>query len=331
MIKKIEEIIPADFRGVVSISKNGESLFKKAYGYADLPNKRANKIDTIFEVASGSKAFVAVGIMKLMEEGKLTLESKLADMLDIDLKAVSPDITVKQLLTHTSGMPDYFDESVMDDMSELWAVFPNYNARTPADMLPTFMDKPMMFASGEKFHYNNAGYVMLALMIEKITGMAFDQYLDKLIFKPCGMKNTAYHALDSLPANCATAYIYDEEAGKYRTNFYSTNVKSDGAGGVYTTVGDIERFWKCFLTGSIVSLEGVKVMTTLHASCEEGSRYGLGFWLTPKDVPFFQGFDPGVSFVTRHHPNGLLTVLVSNYCDNVWKLNRQIEEVINEN
>ena len=330
-MKKIENVIPADFRGVVSVSKNSESLFKKAYGYADLPNKRANRADTIFEVASGSKAFVAVGVMKLIEEGKLTLESKLGDVVDIDLKATDPNITVRQLLTHTSGMGDYFDESVMDDMSQLWATLPSYNARTPADMLPTFINKPPMFKAGERFHYNNAGYVMLAIIIEKITGMAFDTYLDGLIFKPCGMKDTAYHALDSLPANCATAYIYDKEADKYRTNYYSTNVQSDGAGGVYTTVGDVELFWKHFLAGGIVSLATVKEMTILQAGCdEEGEHYGFGFWLKDKTVPFIQGYDPGVSFVSRHHPDGLLTVVVSNYCDNVWEVNRCIERVVCE-
>lgn len=138
-MKKIEELINKDFRGVVYVEKNGEVIFKKAYGYADLPNKRPNNTDTIFEVASASKAFVAIGIMKLIEEGRLSLDNTIGKMLDFDLRQISPEITVRQLLNHTSGIPDYFDESVMDDMSELWARFPCYLMRKPSDMIPTFI------------------------------------------------------------------------------------------------------------------------------------------------------------------------------------------------
>ncbi|MCL2854750.1 MAG: beta-lactamase family protein [Defluviitaleaceae bacterium] len=323
----IAKLIPEDFNGVVCVIKNGETLFKQAYGYADLPNKRPNKVDTIFEVASGSKAFVATGVMKLVEEGKLTLDSTIGSLLDLGFKQISPDITVRQLLNHTSGIPDYFDESVMDDMSELWAKFPNYQMRFPSDMLPTFIDRPMMYPAGEKFQYNNTGYVVLALIIEKVTGMEFDKYLAQMIFKPCGMTSTGYYELDRLPANCATAYIYDEERDEYFTNYYSTNVKSDGAGGVYTTVDDIASFWKCFLAGDIVSKETVKIMTSAQAYDEDDDGYGFGFWLDG-DVPFFQGMDPGISFITRHQHDGLLTILVSNFCDGVWKINNEIEDAL---
>jgi len=328
-MKKIEDLIGRDFNGVVSVSKNGESIFKKAYGYADLPNKRPINVDTIFEVASGSKAFVATGIMKLIEEGKLSLESTIDNLLDFDLKQISPKINVRQLLNHTSGIPDYFDESVMDDMTELWAKFPNYLMRKPSDMIPTFVDKPMMYSLGEKFQYNNTGYTVLAMIIEKITGMDFDQYLATLIFEPCGMKSTGYYELDRLPANCATAYIYDKVRGEHFTNIYSTNAKSDGAGGVYTTVDDVERFWKHFLAGDIVSLETVKAMTSAQATDEDGDGYGFGFWLDG-DVPFFQGCDPGISFMTRRQNNGLLTIIISNFCNNVWKINNNIEDALCE-
>jgi len=326
-MKKIEELIGSNFNGVVSVSKNGESLFKKAYGYADLPNERLNKTDTIFEVASGSKAFVATGIMKLIEDGKLSLESTIDDLLDFDLKQISTKITIRQLLNHTSGIPDYFDESIMDDMSELWAKFPNYLVRKPSDMIPTFIDKPMMYSPGEKFQYNNTGYTVLAIIIEKVTGMDFDKYLAELIFEPCNMKSTGYYELDRLPANCATAYIYDEERDEYFTNIYSTNVKGDGAGGVYTTVDDVERYWKHFLAGDIVSKETVKAMTSVQALTEGGSGYGFGFWLA-SDAPFFQGMDPGISFITRHQDNGILTIVVSNFCNNVWNINNNIEDVL---
>ena len=195
---KIEELIPNDFRGVVSVSKNSESIFKKAYGYADLPNKRPNQTNTKFGTASAGKAFVAAGIMKLVENDKLSLDNKIGGLLDFDLKAISKVITIKQLLNHTSGIPDYFDESVMDDYAELFADKPNYNFRKSADLIPLFIDKPMMYAPDEKFQYNNTGYVVLGLVIEKLAGVNFDEYLSTVIFEPCGMTNTGYYELDRL-------------------------------------------------------------------------------------------------------------------------------------
>ena len=327
---KIQELIPSDFRGVVSVSKNGESLFKKAYGYADLPNKRPNQTDTKFGTASAGKAFVAVGIMKLVEDGKVSLDSKIDDLLDFDLKTISKDITIKQLLNHTSGIPDYFDESVMDDYAELFINIPNYNFRNSADLIPLFIDKPMMYAPGEKFQYNNTGYVVLGLVIEKITGMTFDKYLSTVVFEPCDMKNTGYYELDRLPANCANAYIHDEEKDEYYTNIFSIEAKGSGAGGCFTTVDDVENFWKHFLNGNIVSKDTVKEMTTLQAENAEGEEaYGYGFWLDgdENNLPFFQGFDPGVSFRSSND-DGIYICVVSNFGDDVWDIHSELYDAL---
>ena len=325
---KIEELIPSDFRGVVSVSKNGVSLFKKAYGYADLPNKRPNQTDTKFGTASAGKAFVAVGIMKLVEDGKVSLDSKIGDLLDFDLKAISKDITVKQLLNHTSGIPDYFDESVMDDYAELWVNTPSYNFRKSADLIPLFVDKPMMYTPGEKFQYNNTGYVVLGLIIEKVSGVPFDNYLSTVVFEPYGMKNTGYYELDRLPTNCANAYIYDEEKDEYYTNIFSIEAKGSGAGGCFTTVDDVERFWSHFLNGDIVSKNVVKEMISLQAEdADEGDAYGFGFWLygDDNDFPFFQGSDPGVRFVTSCH-SGIFVCVVSNFGDSAWKVHNNVRD-----
>ena len=329
-MKKIEKLIENDFNGVVSVSKNGESIFKKAYGYADLPNKRSNQTDTKFGTASAGKAFVATGIMKLIEDGKLSLQSKIGDLLDFDLKAISKDITVRQLLNHTSGIPDYFDESVMDDYAELWAKNPSYNFRCSSDLVPLFIDKPMMYAPGEKFQYNNTGYVVLGLIIEKVTDIPFDKYISKVVFEQCGMKNTGYYELDRLPANCANAYIYDEEQDEYYTNIFSIEAKGSGAGGCFTTVDDVERFLAHLFEGMIISKNTVKEMTSLQAeNAEEDEAYGYGFWLDgdDNDIPFFQGSDPGVSFITSYC-NGLFICAVSNFGDDVWDIHSSVRDAV---
>jgi CubicO group peptidase (beta-lactamase class C family) len=331
-MKKIENLIENDFNGVVSVSVNGEFIFKKAYGYADLSNKRSNQTDTKFGTASAGKAFVAVGIMKLIEDGRLSLESKIGDLLDFDLREIAREITVKQLLNHTSGIPDYFDEAVMDDYAELWSEIPSYKFRRSTDFIPLFIDKPMMYAPGERFQYNNTGYVVLGLIIEGITDVPFDVYLFNSVFEPCDMVNTGYYELDRLPPNCANAYIYDEERDEYYTNIFSIEAKGSGAGGCFTTVEDVERFWSHFFSGDIVAKENVKEMISLQAeNVDEEEAYGYGFWLAGDDnnIPFFQGSDPGVSFISSYH-DGIFICAQSNFGDDVWDIHSEIRDSLCE-
>ena len=162
----IKDLIDKEFRGNVYVIQNATVLCEYSFGLADLPNKIANTIDTKFASASAGKVFVAVGILQLIEQGKLQFESKLGEILDIDLKQIDSDVTIRQLLTHTSGVPDYFDENIMDEYEELWRDYPNYKIRHNNDLFPLFIDKPMMYPKGEKFQYNNSGYVLLAAIIE---------------------------------------------------------------------------------------------------------------------------------------------------------------------
>ena len=199
----VDKLIDNSFRGCILISREEQSIFEKAYGYADLPNEIPNQIDTKFASASAGKVFVAVAILQLVEKGMLHLEDTIGNLLDVDLKQIDPAITVEELLTHTSGIPDYFDESVMDEYEELWRDYPNYKIRSNKDLIPLFIDKPMMYPRGSKFQYNNTGFVVLALIIERVTGSAFDEYINENIFKPCKMSGSGYYELDRLPAKCA--------------------------------------------------------------------------------------------------------------------------------
>ncbi|WP_058303093.1 serine hydrolase domain-containing protein [Gorillibacterium timonense] len=328
----IEEAIGSDFCGCVSIKKDGSILFQHAYGYADKPNQIPNRIDTKFPTASAGKAFVAVGILQLIERGKLKWDDTLGSLLNRDWKGIDREITVRQLLTHTSGIPDYFDESVMDDYAELWVEYPNYKIRRSADLLPLFLDKPMMYPRGERFLYNNTGYAVLGLILEEVAGVPFDDYLQEQVFLPCGMTGTGYYELDRLPAGCANAYIYDDARKEYYTNIYSVDVKGTGAGGAFTTVLDVDRFWEGLLEGRLLSDSMVEQMLA-RQSGDENCSYGYGVWLKVGEdgglIPYFQGFDPGVSFLSRYYPSQRTScTLVSNLGCNVWELERALKKVL---
>jgi CubicO group peptidase (beta-lactamase class C family) len=325
---EFEEIVENDFSGCISVVENGKDIFRKSFGYADLSNKVRNKLDTKFSTASAGKVFVAVGILQLIEAGKLRFDDKIGNILDFDLKAIDKGITVKQLLCHTSGIPDYFDESIMSEYEELWKEYPNYKIRSSSDLVPLFIDKPMMYPPGDRFQYNNTGFVVLGLIIEKITGKLFDKYLQENVFEPSGMFDTGYYELDRLPENCANSYIYDEQREEYYTNIYSVDVKGTGAGGAFTTVIDIDKFWSSLLEGKLISHKMLGQMVSVQSSSNT-EYYGYGIWLKKiKDneySPYFQGCDPGVSIISSYDiVNKVSVTLVSNFGCNVWKLGRNI-------
>ena len=327
-----EELIGPGFRGAGYILQNNEVVLEFTNGYRDYANELPNTIDTKFASASAGKVFVAVGILQLIEKGKLKFDDNIGELIKIDWKAIDRDITVEQLLTHTSGIPDYFDESVMEEYEELWIDYPNYKIRQNDDLLPLFIDKPMMYQKGTKFRYNNTGYAVLAMIIERVTGQAFDLYLKENVFDKCGMTGTGYYELDKLPAKCATNYLWCNSADDLRTNIFCVDAKGTGAGGAFITVKDIANFWRGLKDGKLLSEEMTETMLSKHSGegddPEEG-YYGYGVWIIDgngkKDIPYFQGCDPGVSFISEYDPNkDRITVFVSNYGDNVWKIARDI-------
>lgn len=324
----------SNFRGNIYIIKDNEVLYENATGYADLVNEVQNSLETKFASASAGKVFVAVAILQLIEQGKVHFEDTLGTLFDIDLGQIDKDVTVRQLLAHTSGVPDYFDESVMEEYEDLWKDYPNYKIRHNDDLFPLFIDKPMMYPKGEKFQYNNSGYVLLAGIIEKVTDMHFDEYLQKNVFDVCDMTSTGYYELDRLPAKCASNYIWCEDTNSYRTNIFSVDVKGTGAGGAFITVKDIANFWSGLISGKLLSKAMVEQMLAKQSgdgSDTEEGYYGYGVWIIENengmDIPYFQGCDPGVSFISEYNPNNnIISVLVSNYCDNVWKEMRKIRK-----
>lgn len=331
MTSPISALIPTNFSGVVHVTRDDVVLHSQAYGFADRANQRPNRVDTRFGTASAGKALVAVGIMRLVADGQLKLNATIGDLLTLDLRAIDPTITVRQLLNHTSGIPDYFDESVMDEYADLFVDFPNYRIRTSTDIVPLFIDKPMTTTPGEVFAYNNTGYVVLGLVIEAVTGLPFDKYLQAAVFDPAGMALSGYFELDRLPGNCANAYLEDGA-----TNIYSVDAKGTGAGGAFLTADDVVRFWDALTSGVLLPADLVREMHTTQASeiADDGdiTRYGYGFWLggDTGEVPAFMGEDPGVAFMTSRGTDRLTTVVVSNQGDDVWEIHSAIREALSD-
>ncbi|WP_407271821.1 serine hydrolase domain-containing protein [Radiobacillus sp. PE A8.2] len=320
------------FSGVSYAKEAGDVLAASSFGFANRSDQRLNAVTTRFGIASGCKLFTAIAICQLVEAGKLTFQAKLNDCLAIEFPHFDNDITVHHLLTHTAGIPDYFDEAVMDDFEDLWKQTPMYLLKELQDFLPLFQEQKMMFRPGDKFHYNNAGFIILGLIVEQQSGLRFTDYVDKHIFKRFGMKDSGYFSMDKLPPNTAYGYI-DEEDGTWRTNHYSIPIKGGADGGAYTAAQDIIKLWEALFHNEVLSKEITDTLLTPHVRVNEGVHYGYGIWINSNesDITKFHimGYDPGVSFHAAYYPKSDTKVaILSNKSNGAFQVMQAIESYI---
>ncbi|EOC99676.1 serine hydrolase domain-containing protein [Caldisalinibacter kiritimatiensis] len=333
-ISNIKDIVDKkkDFSGVVFIKEKGNEIYKQAFGYANRSYKVLNNIDTKFGIASGCKLFTAIAICQLADKGTISFETKLKDCLNIDFPKFDSNITIHHLLTHSSGIPDYFDEEVMNDFSELWNERPMYNIKTPKDFLPMFQNRNMDFTPGDRFKYNNAGYILLGLVVEEQTGVEFSEYIEKNIFEPCEMFDSGYFSLDRLPINTANGYI-KEKSGEWKTNIYSIPIIGGPDGGAYTTVRDLSKIWNGIFTNKILSKKATKTMLKPHINVKGDFNYGYGVWISKKDNEIFKyyimGEDPGVSMMSSVYPKYNIEVtIIGNIEFGTWDIAKEIQSLI---
>ncbi|HSP23302.1 MAG TPA: serine hydrolase [Planococcus sp. (in: firmicutes)] len=321
-----EELEKMGFSGVILLKK--EQLWTIAKGFADRANERPNSLGTRFAIASGCKIFTAVVICQLVEEGKLAFEDRLSSLLPEIFSRF--DVTLHQLLTHTSGIPDYFDEEQSDSFEGLWKTHPMYLMKSASDFVPLFHKKEMLFQPGENFHYNNAGFIALGLVAEKITGRPFTEIVEQRIFGPAGMTVSGYFSLDCLPSE--TAYGYIDEDDSWRTNHYSVPIKGGPDGGAFVTAGDMALFWECLMDGALVSSEMLATMLKPHAS-GRNNDYGYGVWISRgiEQKYFVTGRDPGVSFHSAYYAEtGAVLAVLSNHSQDAYEAMKLVERSLIE-
>ena len=336
----IEECIraqsePEPFSGVVQISRAGQILFEGAYGLAIRPESIPNRIGTRFQIASGCKVFTGTAVLQLIDRGKLKPETPLAACVDHEFPDYDPGITIHHLLTHTSGITSYFEEDVNPDYEALWRDKPMYRFRKPADFLPLFQNKSMKFRPGEKFDYNDGGFILLGLVVEAASGMSFAEYIEQRVFAPAGMNDSGYFPTDRLPERTAYAYIENED-GTWRTTFFAVPIVGAPDGGAYTTAPDMARFWKALKDGVLLREQAAAALLKAHVATSlesPYSHYGYSVWMDkPHDSLrkyFVVGSDPGVAMHSAVYPEkDIILTLIGNTGGALWPLYRTIESAI---
>ena len=192
---------------------------------------------------------------------------------------------------------------------------------TTEDYLAVLDGHPTKFAPGERFAYSNGGYVVLALVAERASGVPFHELVRQRVCEPAGMRDTEFLRSDELPGPAALGYLTID--GVWRTNVFHLPVRGSGDGGIYSTVADVSLLWRAFFAGQIVSRDWVGEMVRPRSDVpSESMRYGLGFWLHGStDTVILVGSDTGVSFRSVHDPRALVThTVISNVSDGAWAI-----------
>jgi CubicO group peptidase (beta-lactamase class C family) len=317
------------FAGVVRVDRGGETVFAQAYGLACRAHGIQNGVDTRFGIASGTKGLTALAVVSLIEDGALRLDTAVRSVLGRDLPLIGRDVTVEHLLAHRSGIGDYLDEETEQEITDYVLTVPAHELATTEQYLSVLDGFPAKFAAGERFSYCNGGYVVLALIAERVSGVPFHELVRQRVAGPAGMPDTEFLRSDELPARTATGYLPLE--GVSRTNVFHLPVRGSGDGGLYSTAADFSAFWPALFGGRIVPAGWVAEMVRPRSDVpEESMRYGLGFWLHPSGpAVILIGADAGVSFRSVHDPEtGSTHTVISNSSRGAWPVTALLDKLL---
>ncbi len=333
-----------EFSGAILIRRGRTDLFRRAYGYASRTWNLKNTPSTRFRIASVGKLMTAAVIMQLIEAGKVSLSTRIVKLLGLTETSIPPEVTVYHLLTMTSGIADWINEEA-EDFEALWARFrhdhPLYLLRQSADYLPIFSQLEPYGPIGEKFRYSNAGFILLGLAIEKVTGVPYFDYVRRNIFQPARMSDTDFLDLDDVAPNVADGYVLATDAGGtsggWRKNIYTTTAGGAADGGETSTLDDLARFLRALRGGKLCAKELVSEMLTPRVPVDEaahGYMYGFGCFIV-KDTDSrivrwgAPGEEEGVSCCLYHFPvQELDVVILGNQSSCAGRVLKDIEEVI---
>jgi CubicO group peptidase (beta-lactamase class C family) len=317
------------FAGVVCVDRGGEIEFVKAYGLADRAHNIPNTVDTRFATASATKGLTALTVVSLIENDALRLSTPVRSVLGNDLPLIGDDVTIEHLLAHRSGIGDYLDEEANHKITDYVLTIPVHDLVTTEQFLAVLDGHPTKFAPDERFSYCNGGYVVLALIAERVSGVPFHDLVRERACAPAGMRDTEFLRSDELPQRTAVGYLPIDVVS--RTNVFHLPARGNGDGGIYSTVADISMFWQSLFAGRIVSGGWVAEMVRPRSDVTAASmRYGLGFWLhRSSDTVMLEGFDAGVSFRSVHDPMSKIThTVISNSSDGAWPITRRLDELL---
>lgn len=256
------------FSGTVLIARNGVPIFQRAYGLADRASGIRNALNTRFRIGSMNKMFTATAIMQLVQAGKIDLNKPFGTYVTgYPNTSVSSSVTIRELLTHTGGTGDIFGPAFEKNRSKL---------RTLQDYVDLYGKRPARFKPGSKFEYSNYGFILLGVVIERVSGQSYYDYVRDHVFMPAGMTSTGSEPEDDTVADRSVGYTSGSN-GALQPNTDTLPYRGTPAGGGYSTVGDLMRFANALLSHKLLDAQYTDMMTTGKVEMVPGLKYGFGF------------------------------------------------------
>jgi D-alanyl-D-alanine carboxypeptidase len=309
-VKKLaEEQTGSDkFSGAVAISKDGKTVFEQAYGLADREKKTPNTLQTRFRMGSMNKMFTATAILQLAQAGKLKLTDPVGKYLtDYPNQDVATKVTIHQLLTHTGGTGDIFGPEFDEHRLEL---------KTLQDYVKLYGQRGLEFEPGSKWDYSNYGFLLLGVVVQRVSGQDYYEYIREHIFKPAGMSLSDSLPEDQIVLGRSVGYMKPEGSRDWKANTDTLPYRGTSAGGGYTTVEDLLRFANAILTNRLLDNQHTELLITGHEDTPMGSKYAYGFMDNREYGPRWFGHGggaPGMNGELRIYPlSGYVVAVLSN-------------------
>jgi D-alanyl-D-alanine carboxypeptidase len=299
------------FSGAVLVSKDGQTIFQGAYGLASKAFNVPNQLDTKFNLGSMNKMITSVAIAQLGEAGKLSYDDTIGEHLtDYPNEDVASKVTIHHLLTHTSGLPDYFNDTFVDFSREKY--------RSVRDFFALFADKPLEFTPGATWSYSNSNFIVLGAIIEAVSGETYFDYVREHIYEPLGMTNTDAYEMDYDTPNLAMGYTRAPEGG-WKNNLFMHVIKGGPAGGGFSTVEDLTRFARALLEHTLLSAESTEFITSSKITVRGAGAASYAYGFIDENVNGHRRFGHGGGFEGINgqlhvYPDlGYIVVVLANY------------------
>ncbi|MFL9874114.1 serine hydrolase domain-containing protein [Paraburkholderia megapolitana] len=315
------------FSGAVLVARGPDVLFEYVSGHVDKRHNVPNNLDTRFNLGSINKMFTAIAIAQLVEQGRLGFMDTIDRYIDETWlpESVTKEITVHHLLSHSSGLGSFFNETFTNGSRARF--------RNIADYKQLIKDDRPSFTPGERFEYSNTGMLLAGVIVERVTGVSYYDYVRDAIYAPCGMNHTDCFDIDAPVPNLAMGYIpeiietsmqSDRPFVRWRENIFEHVAKGGPAGGGFSTVRDLRRFADALLADTLVSRSMRDTLWTDHY----GAGYGYGFEVVQHAGEKSIGHSGGFAGISASFlvgvDTGLVEVLLSNHDAGVFGLERFI-------
>lgn len=307
-----------EFEGVVLAQRGEDVLFSGAYGLASRRWNVPNTLDTRFDTASITKLFTSIAVLQQVEAGRLDLDASIHEVVDLEGTTISRDVTLRHLLTHTSGIADDADEEAGEDYADLWIDKPSYSVIETRDFLPQFADKEPRVAPGTDCRYCNVGYVLAGLALESVTGLAYRDYVRENVFVRAGMGDSDFFDRRDAAPRVAEGGDVDDD-GRWVQNLFSYPPIGSPDGGAHSTAGDLVRFLAAVRGGTLLGGPLTELFLTPQVRHDDDTEYGFG--LEFSDLGYYKdGINAGASGVLIHYGAADVdAVVLSNSEDGAWE------------